>query len=56
MKTKTKSRKKIIINYETQYIYGVKVVCKDWVPKDKVITVSSPDEHGLQEVVITQII
>ncbi len=42
-------------NYETQYFYGVKIVCKNWVPKNKVITISSPDEHGLQQVIIQQL-
>ena len=49
-------KKKIKINYETQYINGIKIVCKEWVPKDMVITVTPPDERGMQEVVIEKVL
>ena len=48
-------KKKEKINYETQYIYGVQVVCKEWIPKDLIFTITSPDERGLQQVIITKI-
>lgn len=41
--------------YQTVYFHGVSVVCRNWVPHDKVITVTSPDEKGNQQVIITQL-
>lgn len=48
-------KKKIKIEYTTQVIYGVQIVCKEFVPKDFVFTVGTPDEHGVQQVVITKL-
>ena len=54
-RVKKGERKRIKIEWQTQYMHGVKIVFKDWVPKGFFVSVTSPDEHGLQEVHITKL-
>jgi len=53
MPKKKENRQKI--EYKTQIFHGVQIICKNWMPKDMMLTVSTPDERGIQEVVITKL-